>query len=111
MAKFKCTVYREDEYEIEFDENVINVNFISEFSRFFHKVDGIEEMAEDLAQRQARLEPTDAYFEGYGYVKINGEFKGSQKKGNEAINIKIINQDNYCHVNVDKVEEKEESCQ
>lgn len=55
MKKFKVRVERVDEYEIEFDENVINKEFMEDFKKYFYNFDTLEEHAEHIAQFRARF--------------------------------------------------------
>ena len=55
MKKFKCTVTRTDEYEIEIDENIINEEWMEHFRSYMYDFDSLSEHAEHLAQFQARL--------------------------------------------------------
>lgn len=78
MAKFKVTVTRVDEYEIEIDENVWDEKALEDWSGVFHPVSDAEDVAKDFAVAWMRNE--DKYFiEGYGYVKEfdqSGNLKG-----------------------------------
>ena len=53
MKKFKCTVTRTDEYEIEIDENIINEEWMEHFRSYMYGFDELSEHAEHLAQFQA----------------------------------------------------------
>lgn len=72
MKKFKVTVTRVDEYEIEIDEN--NLDKEIDFPENSEPID----LAKDLALTWMRTE--DKYFkEGYGYIKEldkDGKVKG-----------------------------------
>jgi hypothetical protein len=110
MAKFKCTVYREDQYEIEIDDNLINEDYLEAFREVFWDAYDLEDLAEHLAQFQARIAPADGFFEGFGYVKINNQFRNPKKaKPSPEFSIKVIEEDS-CRVEVLPIEEKEESC-
>lgn len=78
MAKFKVTVTRVDEYEIEIDENVWDEKALEDWSSVFHPVSDAEDVAKNFAVAWMRNE--DKYFiEGYGYVKEfdqSGNLKG-----------------------------------
>ena len=110
MKKFKCTVTRVDEYIIEFDENIINKEWMDDFTTFMYDFDTLEEHAEHLAQFEARF--GDSFIEGYGVVKRNGkppypynakEYEGKISKEELAINIKVISEDNDCDVEVEEI--------
>ena len=67
MNKFKVTVTRVDEYEIEVDENVWNEQALEQWSKVFWDCVDTEQVAKDLAVAYMR---TDSRFiEGYGWVK------------------------------------------
>lgn len=112
MAKFKVTVTRIDVYEIDFNDNIIDQDFIDEYSRYFATVRGQEEMAEILATMKARLDPHDNYFEGFGYIKVNNrhQIPEARKKGNEGININVISEDKHIICTSELMKRKEESC-
>jgi hypothetical protein len=85
--KFKATVTRVDEYEIEVDENVWDKEALKDWSSVFSPVDSVEDVAKDFAV--AFMRNDNSYFiEGYGYVKeLNkeGALKGvpyRDEKGN-----------------------------
>ena len=115
MKKFKCTVTRTDEYEIEIDENIINEEWMEHFRSYMYDFDELSEHAEHLAQFQARLGSEQDFIEGYGYVTRDGELPYSHedfdKNGNwlpeaerrqptPGINIKIISEDNECDLQI-----------
>ena len=108
MKKYRVKVIREDEYEIEFDENKINKEWMADFRDFMYPFKDLEEHAEHLAQYEARI--GDAFIEGYGVVKRNGKFpypynteehKDTCKE--DGINIKVISEDNRCDVEVEEL--------
>lgn len=111
--KIKCTVTRIDEYEIEFDENVINQEWIEDFSSYMFDVDDHEVLAKHLASMQARFGSSMDFIEGFGYVCRNGELPFSpadyspegkllppdqRRDPAEGINISIINEDDNIEV-------------
>lgn len=105
MKKLKCVVTRTDEYEIEIDEAVINEDWMARFRESFYPYFDLEDHAKHLAQHQARF-GSYHWPEGYGMVKIDGEFPFSRDPNayrNEAINIKVISEDNQCEVDVEEV--------
>lgn len=107
MKKFKCTVTRVDEYEIEFDENIINEEWMREFRGFMYSFATLKEHAEHLAQFQARFGDY-AFIEGYGAIKRNNEisypYKIEELSEDElAININIISEDENCEVEVEEI--------
>lgn len=100
MRKFKCVVTRYDEYEIEFDENVLNGEWMEEFKKHFFDYDSLEEHAEHIAQHRARFQ--QKFIEGYGVPLIKGKVSYSTDESDveRAINIKIISEDDECEVEV-----------
>ena len=112
MKKFKCVVTRTDEYIIEIDDSIIDEEWMAHFRRYFYEFDDLEEHAEHLAQFQARF-GNHAFIEGYGVVKRNGKlpypyygkkYEGKIDKEELAFNIKIVNEDNDCEVEVKEIE-------
>lgn len=119
MKKFKCTVTRTDEYEIEIDESIINEEWMEHFRSYMYNFNELSEHAEHLAQYQARLGSDYDFIEGYGYVKRDGELPYSHedfdKNGNwlpeaerrqpaPGININIISEDDDCEVDVEELD-------
>lgn len=110
MRKFKCTVTRVDEYEIEIDENILDDEFLKHYAEYFYDYETIEEHAENLAQYQARF--GDAFMEGYGVIKKNGKipypynqdkYKDKVDENKLGVNIKIISEDYDCDVETEEV--------
>lgn len=108
MKKFKCTVTRTDEYIIEFDESVINEEFMEHFRRYFYNFDTLEDHAEHIAQFRARY--GERFIEGYGNPMVNGELpfmaqltSEEAKNVNHAININVVSEDEDCDVEVSKL--------
>jgi len=105
MKKFECTVTREDKYLIEIDESVLNKEFMEDFNKHFYKFKDLADHAKYIAQFRARF-PDTSFIEGYGEVKVNGEVPfsfgavTSREDYEDAINIKIISEDQYCEVDV-----------
>lgn len=105
MKKFKCTVTREYEYEIEFDENVWTEDELKDWSRYFTNVSDLEDLAEELALRKTKYDAGE-FIEGFGIPMINGEkpyvFGNPNPDIEESVNINIINE-SYVSVDVDEV--------
>lgn len=82
MSKFKVTVTRVDEYEIEIDEKVWDEKALKDWSATFNDVNSVQDIAKDFAVAYMR---TESYFtEGYGYVKEfykDGTVRGIPYKG------------------------------
>jgi len=104
MKRFKCKVERIDEYIIEFDESVLNDEWLDEFSKHFYKFKDLEEHAEHIAQHRARFEQN--FIEGYGIPLVNGKVPhfADEKSVSKAINIIIVNEDEDCEVEVEEIE-------
>lgn len=108
MESYKCEVERIDRYVVEFDESVINEEWMEDFRQVFFDFYDLEEHAEHIAQMRARF--GNGFIEGYGIPLEDGEIPywviSDTQKGqvNHAINMKIISEDDYLHVDVDFVE-------
>lgn len=98
MKKFRCTVTRVDEYEIEVDEKEMNEEFIKQFKKCFYQIETLQEHAEYIAELRARL--NNNFMEGYGIPLVNGKnpLFADDKSINNAINIKIISEDDDIEV-------------
>ena len=109
MKKFRCTVTRVDGYEIEFDDRVINQEWLDEFAECMYEFDTLEEHAEHLAQYRARI--GSRFIDGYGVVKVDGKIPFSYNtKDFDAyykemgININIISEDEACDVEIEEID-------
>lgn len=109
MKKFRCTVTRVDGYEIEFDEKVINQEWLDKFAEHMYEFDTLEEHAEHLAQYRART--SNRFIDGYGVIKVNGKipFPYNTKDFNTyykemGININIISEDEACDVEIEEID-------
>ncbi|WP_099301957.1 hypothetical protein [Bacillus sp. Marseille-P3800] len=100
MKKFRCTVTRTDEYEIELDENVMNEEWMEDFRENLYNFKSLKDHAEHIAQHKARFD--DAFIEGYGEPLINGKKNWRTKEGEEEahINVNVISEDSECEVDV-----------
>lgn len=94
MRKFKVRVERVNDYEIEFDEDIINNEFIESYKEYFSDIETLEEHAENIAIFRARF--GEGFIEGYGNPMVNGRMPFMVKEENveKGINIKIISEDN-----------------
>lgn len=110
IRKFKCIVTRTDEYEIEFDNDVINEEYMEDYRKNFYEFDTLEDHAEHLAQHMSRI--GEGFIEGYGALQVNGkppwgyrgnEYKGKFSKEELAININVISEDDDCEVEVEEI--------
>ena len=95
MRKFKVKVERIDEYEIEFDEDIINQEFMDSYKKFFSDIDTLKEHAENIAQFRARF--GERFIEGYGNPMVNGRLPWmvEEKDAQKGINIKVISEDDF----------------
>jgi hypothetical protein len=100
MKKFGCTVERTDSFTVEFDESVINDEWMENFRKVFYDFHTLEEHAEHIAQFRARF--GRKFIEGYGIPLENGEvpYWADEPQVNRAINIIVISEDNDIFVDV-----------
>ena len=105
MKKFKVRVERIDEYEIEFDENIINQEFMDGYSEFFSEIDSLEEHAENIAVFRARF--GERFIEGYGNPMVNGRrpLMVKEEDVQKGININVISEDDFdnMYIEVDEI--------
>lgn len=101
MKSFQCSVERVDKYTVEFDESVINEEWMEHFRRYFYNFHTLEEHAEHIAQFRARF--GKRHIEGYGVPLENGKapYWAKENEVNKAINIKVISEDDDIYVDVD----------
>lgn len=87
MRKFKCEVERTDEFTIEFDESVMNDEWLKDFKDTFFDFDTLEEHAEYISEYLS--EYRNEFIEGYGIPLENGKepYWAEKKYINHAINI------------------------
>lgn len=85
--KRSCDVERQDQYTIEFDENVLNDEWIQSFRETFYDFATLTEHAEHIAKTRAILGST--FIDGYGIPLENGQAPrwANKEDINEAINI------------------------
>jgi len=104
MKRFKCKVERVDEYIIEFDEEVLNEEWMKYFRSVFFNYHELDEHAEHIAQMRARFE--QSFIEGYGVPLVDGKIPSfaDEKSVNKAINIVIVSEDEDCEVEVEEIE-------
>jgi len=102
--RFKCTVERTDEYIIEFDDEIINQEWLDEFYENFYNFQELEEHAEYIAQIRARTEQD--FIEGYGVPLVNGKIPHfvDNNSVEKRINIIIVSEDENCEVDVEEIE-------
>lgn len=125
MKKYNVTVTRTDEYIVEIDETIYNEEWMKDFERYFHPLDGdMKEIAIDLATHQARFgsDVSGGFIEGYGYISRDGKlpfsFEDYDEKGKElpedkkreaapGLNIRIISEDDDIETDVEEVMDEE----
>ncbi|GEK34844.1 hypothetical protein [Kurthia sibirica] len=93
MEKYKCTVERTDSFIIEFDESVMNEEFLEGFRASFYDVYDLEELSEHISQYIARFGVE--YIEGLGCPLIDGKkpYFVEERFINPAINVKRVIED------------------
>lgn len=102
MKRFKTTVTRTDEYIIEFDESIINEEWMDDFRSCFYGFHTLEEHAEHIAQIRARI--GEGFIEGYGNTMVNGKPPWwSSKDYEKGINIVVKSEDNIREVEVKEI--------
>ena len=102
MKKFKTTVTRTEEYIIEFDENIINEEWMDDFRKHFYKYHTLKDHAKHIAQIRARA--GEGFIEGYGNTMVNGKPPWWNTKDYEkAINIKVVSEDKDCEVEGEEI--------
>jgi len=103
MKRFKCKVERVNEYIIEFDEEVLDEEWMKYFRSVFFNYHELNEHAEHIAQMRARFKKS--FIEGYGVPLIDGEvsYFANEKSVNKAINIIIVSEDEECDVDVEEI--------
>ena len=94
MKKFNTEVTKVDEFRVEFDETVINEEWMAHFRKFFYDYYTLEEHADHIAQFRSRFK--GQMIEGYGVPLEDGKvpYWAEENQVNKAINIVFINVDN-----------------
>ena len=94
MKKFKCTVEKTYEYEIEIDETIWTEKAIKDWADSFYDADDIEDVARILAKMKTNYADGEL-IEGFGIPMINGQepFTFGKQEINESVNINIIDED------------------
>lgn len=108
MRVFECEVERTDRYVVEFDEEIINEEWMENFRQYMYDFYTLKEHAEHIAQHRARF--GGRFIEGYGIPLENGKVpywvnKGKEDQVNHAINIVVLGEDDDIYVYT--TEEKE----
>lgn len=67
--KFKVTVTRIDEYEIEIDETVWTPSELKDWAKTFFPTESLAEFAKHLAGAVMSNGSANGFMEGFGYVK------------------------------------------
>ena len=102
--RFKCTVERTDEYIIEFDDEIINQEWLDEFYESQIRFKELKEHAEHISQLKARSD--NIFMEGYGIPLVNGKSLhfADEHSIEKGINIIIVSEDEMCDVDVEEIE-------
>ncbi|OME55530.1 hypothetical protein BSK59_13725 [Paenibacillus odorifer] len=91
MRKFKCEVVTTNTYIVEIDENIINEDWMDNYSNYFTEIDTIEEHAINVAWHRNMFKNDN--FEGYGYVgEVSSELTSEDLK-NKGITLRVISED------------------
>jgi len=69
IKKFQCDVEITARYAVEFDETIINKEWMDNFNRYFFELDTLEDHAKHISSTIAKF-GIDSFIEGYGYPKI-----------------------------------------
>lgn len=105
MKKFKVKVVRTDEYIIEIDDTILNEQWMDDFRHVFFRFHEYDEHAEQIAMMRARF--GEGFIEGYGNILVNGKKSWhitDENQVNQAINIKIISEDDEREIEVEEIE-------
>lgn len=100
IKKFQCEVEITAKYIIEFDETIINKEWMDNFSRYIFELDTLEDHAKIISSYVANF-GLDSFIEGYGYPRIicydlggnpyeYNRFMVSDSDINNAITIHVI---------------------
>lgn len=94
MAKFKITVTKTSEYEIEVDESIWTPEEIQGWANTFYPTEDAKEFAEHLA---SAVSNETGFMEGFGIVKrtwANGAevYQGSNVAYEKGLNVIIIDE-------------------
>ncbi|KAA9007300.1 hypothetical protein F4V43_02095 [Paenibacillus spiritus] len=106
MRKFKCEVVTTNTYIVEIDENIINEEWMENFSEYFFDCKTVEAHAENLAIQRSRLvSRDDTFIEGYGKVrvKVDGFDTKDYEKVEDGITIKVIEEDEEIEAEVREI--------
>ena len=86
----------------------INEEWMKNFRSYMYKFYDYEDHAEHLAQLRARQ--GECFYEGYGYVSVNGErplavrlTEQNESSYENGININVISEDEDCEVELKEV--------
>jgi hypothetical protein len=93
MEKFEVEVIRTDKYQVEFDENIINAEWMENYRKYFTDIFNLKDHSQNIAQAYCRT--SNLFIEGYGDIKINGSVSWNFEGDPDSIgiNIKIISED------------------
>lgn len=108
---FEVEVVRTDLYRIELDPEIINDEWMADWSRVFHYVDSHEDVLKAVASTIMRNGLFADFYEGFGYLKIkmsDGTIRRPLKNGNpieekdmcQGIIVKSIDHDDNYEYNI-----------
>ncbi|ASA22678.1 hypothetical protein [Paenibacillus donghaensis] len=106
MKYFKCEVVTTNTYIVEIDEDIINEEWMDNFSDCFFDCKTIEGHAENLAiQRAGLVSRNDTFIEGYGKVRVKSRGFDSKEweKVTNGITIKVVNEDEEIEAEVKEI--------
>lgn len=94
MAKFKITVTKTSEYEIDVDESIWTPHEIQDWAKTFYPTEDAKEFAEHLA---SAVSNETGFMEGFGVVKRTWEsgdevFQGKDVEYEKGLNVIIVNE-------------------
>lgn len=105
MAKFKITVTKTSEYEIEVDESIWTPEAIQDWAKTFYPADDAKEFAEHLA---SAVSNETGFMEGFGVVKrtwASGSevFQGKGVVYEKGLNV-IVNDENDIEIESERID-------
>lgn len=104
MRKFRCSVTKTYEYEIEIDENIWTEENIKGWASVFEYAETLEDIVEILAERKTRY-GFGEHIEGFGFPSINGKRPEKIEKMCNPADTNIITfGEPYCDVDIEEIE-------
>lgn len=99
MKKFKCTVVKTTEMEIEIDDSIWTPEYIAEWQKQFYDADDITDVVTHIATMKSECE-NGAFIEGFGIPMINGNIPYNAITPNP---INICNETNHYETDVEEI--------